>query len=336
MTPRVAKQANSIGVLVTLRVSGTTAGYAPQEVVRWVPETVDLPMISDVQVHAFSGELWDNVRVCRKITRGPFVMPRGHVATDLVAIVLHPPEREDGQFGADRVTHRGCRGSVNVLPAGMPYTYSCEGERETLHLSISSSSASSPTSATSRFTATHSDEEDTGRTPSLRPLFAAADPLIVSIGTALLSEATAASRDRLYGESMATALRAHLVRHYGVAGTAAATPPSSAMTRPQMQRVLDFIESHLADSLGLGELAQIAGMSQTRFLSGFKRTTGVSPHRYLMNRRVERAKVLLVDPELSLHEVAARLGYSEQASFSRVFRRIAQLTPGAYRTLYRR
>jgi len=325
VTPRVVKQANSIGSFVTPRVSGgaAPAAYAPQEVVRWVPETVELPMISDVQVHAFSGELWDNVRVCRKITRGPFVMPRGHVAMDLVAIVLHPPDREDGQFGADHVTHRGCRGSVNVLPAGMPYTYSCDGVRETLHLSI----AKEP--------ACDDDAADSDAIPSLRPLFAAADPLIVSIGTALLSEAIAESQDRLYGESMATALRAHLARHYGRSRSAAGAP-ASAMTRRQMQRVLDFIESHLAHALGLGALAQVAGMSRTRFLSGFKRTTGVSPHRYLMNRRVERAKVLLADLDLSLHEVAAQLGYSEQASFSRVFRRIAQITPGAYRTLYYR
>jgi AraC family transcriptional regulator len=103
-----------------------------------------------------------------------------------------------------------------------------------------------------------------------------------------------------------------------------------------MQRVLDFIEANLAQNVALGEMAKVAGMSRTRFLSGFKRTTGMSPHRYLMDRRVERAKVLLADPELSLHEVAARLGYSEQASFSRVFRRITQITPGAYRTLYHR
>lgn len=295
--------------------------YAPQEVVRWVPETVELPSISDVQVHAFSADLWDNVKVCRKITRGPFVMPRGHVATDLVAIVLRPPEHEDGQFGADHVTHRGVRGSVNVLPAGMPYTYSCEGARETLHLSLTG--------------ARDAADDDGARARGLRPLFAAADPLIVSIATALLSEATADAGDRLYGESMATALRAHLVRRYGVAGAATGYPASSVTTR-QMQRVLDFIEAHLADNLGLGELAKIAGMSRTRFLGGFKRTTGMSPHRYVMGRRVERAKVLLADPDVSLHEVAAQLGYTEQTSFSRVFRRIAQITPGAYRALHRR
>jgi AraC family transcriptional regulator len=202
----------------------------------------------------------------------------------------------------------------------MPYTYACEGERETLHLSIGIGAG-----------------DDGERPAALRPLFAAADPLIVSIGTALLNEATADARDRLYGETMATALRAHLVRHYGAAPPAGSSAArTSAMPRRQMQRVLEFIESHLGYSLGLGELAKVAGMSRTRFLSGFKRATGESPHRYLIQRRVERAKILLADPDLSLHEVAARLGYAEQASFSRVFRRIAQITPGAYRALYHR
>ena len=313
------------GGILTSRVGdrATQVSYAPQEVVGWVPETVALPHISEVQVHAFSADLWDSVKVCRKTTRGRFVMPRGHVASDLVAIVLRPPDHEDGHFGSEHVVHRGCRGSVNVLPAGMPYTYACEGARETLHLSIAG---------------THdaSDDESSGtRALELRPLFAAADPLIVSIGSALLSEATAEPRDRLYGESMAAALRAHLVRRYGAAHLAVPSP-SSSMTTPQVQRVLDFIEAHLAQNLGLGEMAKVAGMSRTRFLAGFKRATGMSPHKYLIGRRVERAKVLLADPDLSLHEVAARLGYTEQTSFARVFRRITQITPGAYRTLYRR
>ncbi len=295
----------------------------PQELVRWVPETSELPCISFVQVHAFSGELWDDVKVCRKITRGRFVMPRGHVARDLVAIVLRPPEREDGRFGASQVTDRGGRGSVNVLPAGMPYTYACEGSREVLHLSLSRAGSASA-----------EDDDDDAGSARLRPVFAAADPLIVSIGAALLSEAIADSRDRLYGESMATALRAHLARRYGAA-TASAAVDASCMPRRAMQRVLEFIEDHLADNLGLGEMARVARMSRTRFLIDFKRTTGMSPHRYVTGRRVERAKALLADPDLDLRDVAGRLGYSDQSSFSRAFRRVAQITPGTYRVLHR-
>jgi len=278
-----------------------------------VPETVEQPAMSEVQVHAFSGELWDNVRVCRKRTSGPFVMPRGHVATDLVAIVLQAPEREAGRFGADHVTHRGGRGSVNVLPAGMPYTYACEGERETLHLSIGIGAG-----------------DDGERPASLRPLFAAADPLIVSIGTALLNEATAEARDRLYGETMATALRAHLVHRYGIAA-AIPTREASCIPRRAMQRVLEFIDAHLADNLGLGEMARVARMSRTRFLIDFKQTTGMSPHRYVTERRVERAKALLARRDLALAEIAYRSGFASQAHFSTAFRRATGTTPARYR-----
>lgn len=312
---------------MTLRARDAHAArvpQTPQELVRWVPETSELPCISFVQVHAFSGELWDDVKVCRKITRGRFVMPRGHVARDLVAIVLRPPEREDGRFGARQITDRGGRGSVNVLPAGMPYTYACEGSREVLHLSLERAPGAD----------SDDDDENAAGGERLRPVFAAADPLIVSIGAALLSEAIADSRDRLYGESMATALRAHLVRRYGAAAAGAAVD-ASCMPRRAMQRVLEFIEDHLADNLGLGEMARVARMSRTRFLIAFKRTTGMSPHRYVTDRRVERAKALLADPDLDLREVAGRLGYSDQSSFSRAFRRVAQITPGTYRVLHR-
>ncbi len=289
----------------------------PQELVRWVPATFELPSISRVDVHAFSGDRWDDVRVCRKVTRGPFAMPRGHLASDLVAIVLSAPDREDGRFGPEHVTDRGRAGSVNVLPAGMPYTYSCEGTRDILHVSLSALEVA--------------EDDAPGPPARLRPAFAVADPLIVQIAASLLRDATAPDDGgRLYGEALGSALAAHLARRYAAEGPRAAPTPGCIPGR-QLRRVLEYVEAHLAEDLGLGELARIAGMSRTRFLHEFRRTTGKSPHRHVMERRIERAKVLLADPDVQLDDVVSASGYADQSSFTRVFRRMTHLTPGAYR-----
>jgi AraC family transcriptional regulator len=300
---------------VTPRVVPTPT--TPQELVRWVPDTFELPSISDVQVHEYSGDRWGNVRICQKITRGPFVMPKGHVATDLVAIVLRAPVREVGCFGNDRVTNRGGRGTINVIPAGMPYTYSCEGEREILHISLQRDPDPS------------SDPLAPG---ALRPTFVASDPLIVNIGSALLKEATAYDPvNRIYGESLGTALRAHLARHYSERSRVSRRAEMSGLSRRQLDRVLDYVEAHLERPLGLDELARLAGRGRTQFITEFKRATGTTPHQYVVTRRIERAKLLLASEELPLHEVAARTGYAHQATFTRAFLVATRMTPGAYR-----
>ena len=285
----------------------------PQELVRWVPAGCDLPVISEVDVRTFSGSTWEGVKICRKVTRGPFVMPRGHVASDLVAIVLTAPDRESGHFGGERVTDRGPPGTVNVLPAGMPYTYACSGTREVLHVSI----AGAPSPAE--------------KTAELRPVFGATDPLVVQIASALLQDCASGSpAGRLYGEALGTALEAHLARHYAAARAPEPKPPRLIPAR-QLRTVVEYVEANLGGDLRLGDLARIAGMSRTRFVEEFRRTTGMSPHRYVTLRRVERARTLLASRDLALCEIASSCGYGDQTSFARAFRKLVQMTPGAYR-----
>ncbi len=300
---------------------GVASPTTPQELVRWVPDTFEMPLISDVRVHAYSGDSWGNVRVCQKTTRGPFVMPKGHVATDLVAIVLRAPEREVGCFGHDRVTNRGSPGSINVIPAGMPYTYSCEGDREILHISLQLEPDPS---------------QDAHARVQLRPTFLGSDPLIVNIGSALLNEAAAPDPvNRIYGESLGTALGAHLVRHYAAVGAIRTRPERSGLSRGLLDRVFEYVDAHLDQPLGLDDLARIAARGRTQFLAEFKRATGTTPHQYVVTRRIERAKVLLARDDLPLHEVAARTGYAHQATFTRAFQASTRMTPGAYRRAQR-
>jgi len=91
------------------------------------------------------------------------------------------------------------------------------------------------------------------------------------------------------------------------------------------------ITENYANEIKLAELAQVAGVSNFHFAREFKRTTGTTPHQYLIKFRVERAKSLLTENELPLAEVGLRSGFSHQSHFTRLFRKITGTTPHMYR-----
>jgi AraC family transcriptional regulator len=98
-----------------------------------------------------------------------------------------------------------------------------------------------------------------------------------------------------------------------------------------MRRVLDYIDAHLTDELGLVELAAIAELSAHHFGEAFKISVGKSPHRFLTERRVRRALELLRDKDRSIVEIARRAGFSSQSRLTENFRRVMRLTPGRFR-----
>ena len=98
-----------------------------------------------------------------------------------------------------------------------------------------------------------------------------------------------------------------------------------------MRRVHEYVEAHLGDSIELVELSAIAGLSVFHFARQFKQSAGVTPHHYLVRRRVERAKELLAATDLSLSAIALAAGFSDQSHLTRNFRQIAGTTPGQFR-----
>ena len=133
--------------------------------------------------------------------------------------------------------------------------------------------------------------------------------------------------DRLYVESLVTQLAVLIRRRHSTASAALRNPPSSGLTRSQARRVLDYIESHLSRHLTLGELARIAGLSLHHFARMFKRTVGMAPHRYVLERRLERAKGMLRSTGTSLVEISLSTGFSSQSHFTSTFRRLVGPTP---------
>jgi AraC family transcriptional regulator len=140
----------------------------------------------------------------------------------------------------------------------------------------------------------------------------------------------AALGSRLYADSLALQLVIHLLRHHSIAG-----PPyvQRLGTLPQykLRRALEYIDNNLHAELTLDEIARCLSMSPFHFAHLFKRTTGLSPHRYVTQRKIERAKTLLSDTDMSITEVAQQVGYANMGHFSVVFHRLLGLTPTQYR-----
>ncbi len=115
-------------------------------------------------------------------------------------------------------------------------------------------------------------------------------------------------------------------------GQLAPTPQARGGLPPgAIRRVREYVEAHLSESMDLAELAGIAGLSVFHFARQFKQSAGVTPHHYLVQRRVERAQDMLSRTDLSLAEIALAAGFSDQSHLARHFRQMLGTTPGEFR-----
>jgi transcriptional regulator of acetoin/glycerol metabolism/AraC-like DNA-binding protein len=118
----------------------------------------------------------------------------------------------------------------------------------------------------------------------------------------------------------------------------APAPPSQAhggLSTGALRRVREYVEVHLNESIDLGMLASVAGLSMHHFARQFKQSAGVPPHYYLTQKRVERAQEMLVQTDLSLAEIAYAAGFSDQSHLARHFRHILGTTPREFRQAQR-
>jgi AraC family transcriptional regulator len=162
----------------------------------------------------------------------------------------------------------------------------------------------------------------------LRPVIGARDPFAEHVLLALDEEARAHAPN---GAVRAEGLGAALVTHLLECDLHAAIAHVAALPSPKLRRVLDYVAAHLDAPLTLRSLADLAGMEVFRFVRAFRQSTGVPPHRYVLEARIARAKELLADRTLTVTEVALRTGFATPSHFSVTFRRIADATPRAYR-----
>jgi AraC family transcriptional regulator len=133
----------------------------------------------------------------------------------------------------------------------------------------------------------------------------------------------------LYTESLGLALAVHLLGRYRAARRVAPVSPirGRGLSAAQFRRLVAFIEEHLDEDLSIARLADSSAISASHFKALFKRTTGMPVHRYVVQRRVERARDLLAAGELSTSQVALATGFAHQSHMARAMRRLLGVAP---------
>lgn len=157
------------------------------------------------------------------------------------------------------------------------------------------------------------------------------DPFVRQLAGALRAELGRGNPpERLYLESLANVLAVHLLRSYA-ADRKPLRNPAHGLRGRRLERVTDFVLANLHTDLTLAALAGAAGLSPYHFARQFKRATGLTPHQYVVLRRVERARELLVGTDLPIGEVAGAVGFAHQSHLARHVRRHFGVAPSGFR-----
>ena len=107
--------------------------------------------------------------------------------------------------------------------------------------------------------------------------------------------------------------------------------PARALPAWRLRHVIDYIDAHLDQDLTLAELAAVAGFSPSHFKALFRQATGTPVHRFVLERRVERARLHLLEGRLSVTEVALETGFAHPSHMARWMRRLLGLSPSQVR-----
>lgn len=209
-------------------------------------------------------------------------------------------------------------GDIDLVPAGLDGWWEDDRDCTILRLTI-------------RPDLLHAAARELGRdhdSVSLAPKFQLRDARLESIAWAIKAEIEAdIPSDRTYAEALSMALAIRLLESSGQERIATAAT-SATLTSRQQRRLADFIEEHIDQSLSLADLAVVAGMSVSHLKSLFRASFGMPVHQYVLTRRVERARLLLLAADMPLAQVALETGFAHQSHMAHWMRRILGLTPG--------
>jgi len=281
------------------------------------PITGDAMRIADDSIVWSSATRWNGIVVelhrYDRLDTPVFCVP-DHV------VALHRPiaARVDIELSGICRTHSVRRGVVTLIPAGVPRRVR-QGAGELLVITVSPLLI----------------ERSCGLKRWQTMLDARCvveDAQIVRIAAALEAEAIAGyPTGPLYGESLGIALAAHLASRYARSDE---SRDGGGLAGFCLRRVLQYIDDLAAD-VRLDALAHIAGLSQHRFAHNFKMSVGLSPHQFVIRRRIELAKPMLRDTNDSIASVTYALGFGSPSRFTYLFRRETGVTPSRYRASFR-
>jgi AraC family transcriptional regulator len=160
----------------------------------------------------------------------------------------------------------------------------------------------------------------------LRPGSHFEDPVLPPVLRSMVREiAAGCPNGSLFAESLSIGIAAHLSRTRSIRSV---VKERGRLSAAQMARLNDMIDYDLGSDLSLSALSEAVGLSKPHFVRLFRNTTGTSPHRYVIQKRLNRAQQLLRSSDASLTSIALDVGFASQSHMSRTFRSVIGITPG--------
>src|SRR5262249_25319965 len=249
-----------------------------------------------------------------------FEVPEQPLTAHRIQIQLGRPVRLEALENGRLLRRRFINGDLIYTPPKVRYGARWEQEREILVIQLE------PSFVTRAAQGVFSKDQI-----CTAPRFRFRDTIVEATGRALFAElGSANSLGRLYAESLANVLAIHLLRRYS-ASDQPIREANSGLSKRNLCRAIEIIHDNLSRDISLTEISANVGISPSHFARLFKQSTGVAPHQYVLELRVERAKALLSETTLPLAEIAYLLGFADQSHFTAVFRRLTRATPKAYR-----
>jgi AraC family transcriptional regulator len=240
-----------------------------------------------------------------------------------LVLYVRPPQELDLLYEGVKRHVPPLAGSISVVPAGSPHRVRSSGCKDELHIYLEPGLVAR--------VAAEAFDLDPART-TVPPLDGLDLPHLRAAIGAVDAELTAGGAGgRLAAESLANLLAVHLIRHL-LAPRRPARRRDGTLPRGRLRAVVEYVEERLDAGSTLEQMAAVARLSPYHFARQFKAATGLPPHQYVIARRVERAKQLLQGGGLTLAQVAARAGFSNQSHFSHHFKRKVGVTPGQFWT----
>ncbi len=294
---------------------GHNANGASAELREGVPE---VPVLRSRELKVFGTiEIARHHFLPGEIETLPF---KGH----LVNLHLSAPHRLLQRRNGHTHEELEATGAVDIMPVGSEGYWRMEAESEDMSMLLED-----------RFIRKVAAEVDANPDNiEVVPFFSAPDLQVERIGLSLLSEMeTGGLGGELHAESLASVLALHLLRHHSSLGRTSIreSEREGGFSKRALGRVIDYINDNLSRKLTLTEIAEVAHVSPYYFARSFKVATGLSPHQYVIRKRVERAKTLLVGTDLSIVDVAEATGFSNQSHLAFHVRRLLGVSPKVLR-----
>lgn len=281
----------------------------------------EMNRVLDVGPAVHEEPLAGDTRVTRRWAHGAIHDRTACMTHHVVMTYYGAPQRIEWCDGSRRQTSTTRGGTITLIPALHEARWDVHGPIEVSHVYLSEARLRACAEAL-----------EIPRGQELLDRVGFPDPIASRLLEILALEAVAPEPSRrLMLEHTVDLLCMRLVQANSAVGSVASESKPGGLGRWQVKKITDYLGEHLAEDVGLDDLAALIGVSRFHVCTAFRLATGLAPHQWLAARRMAEAKLLLRDRALSITDIGFSVGYRSTSAFIAAFRKSAGITPLQFR-----